>query len=194
MRVDAVVRTLPVLGDISGTIVTVLLPESSSVALGQQCVFHTVGASFGAQIVVRAIAIEPNVAGTGDATPATPRDRRLVDQVSNAVAIVRGEIVTFEAARPSVRLTEHDPATVIARVRVRETMKGRTPPVIHVALRTSIDVLWRQSVSPNAGDVAIFLLGQPEPVGVGEALTTYEVDDVRADDALDDIRSIVASL
>lgn len=188
VRVEEVVGAPAALGSITGTTVVVLLPEHSTVTPGQRHLFHTVGASYGATITVRAIEVAP----AEDAQPRRGKpglNQRLATEVGRADAIVVGEIVRLGEPETSSRLTEHDPQIATAVIRVDETLAGAPQPVAEVALPTSSDVMWATSTNPREGDVAVFLLGPAAPAaGAGPA---HEVIAVYPVEALDDIRSAV---
>jgi hypothetical protein len=191
VRVDEVVRSPPVLPDITGSTVTVLFADTHSVATGRRYLFNAVGASYGKQLVVRAIDVAAQEGRATGAARALNADPHLVDQVRTAEAIVTGELVRRAPARRGARLTEHDPALSIASIRVIDVVKGHAPAVIDVALPTSTDVLWPQSTVPNEGDTVIFFLGRSVGAAGGKS-SAYMVNDVQPIDAVDRVRSIVA--
>ena len=194
VRVNEVVQLPSALADITGATVTVELAESVAATPGSRYLFRVVGASYGEHLVVRAVDVLPNDGADGATTPLPAASPMLVDQVRTAEAIVSAEVVRRQAAAPSERLTEHDPAIAIVRVRVVDIIKGAAPSVIDVALPTSRDVLSRQSSTPEVGDIAIFFLGHHTEAGSGSRSMVYAVNDVHAIDALDRVRAAAAQL
>jgi hypothetical protein len=189
VRVDEMISAPTLLGDLTGSIVTTLVPASPTVEPGESYVFETVGASYGKDLVVRAVTI--GQAGDRDRSTALAADPRLVDDTRTADVIVLGEMVRLDEARPGDRLTEHDAALARAHVRVIETLKGSAARSIDVDIPTSADVLWQQTTSPRLGDQAIFFLrGRGKETSDSE----FEVVNIRPAGAVERIRSVAAEL
>lgn len=174
VRVDEVLRAPGVLGDLTGTTVTVLRSAAHK-AIGDQYVFHVAGASYGEELVFREV----------EASTAAD-DPRLAELTRSADLIVVGEVEGVDAPQPGERLTEHDPAMATAHVRVLSTVKGAAEGVLDIAVPTSGDVQWQQTVSPREGSAAVFFLGRR-----GSA---YEAVDVHPVERLERVRSLVAEL
>jgi len=180
VRVDDVLRAPGVLGDLTGTTVTVLA-STTGLSADRQYRFDVEGASYGTELVFRAI----DIASASDrSTP--PGDSRLAGLARSADVIVVGEVESVGTPVAGERLTEHDPAPATARVRVLSTVKGSAEGVLDVAVPTSADVQWQQTVSPCEGSTAVFFLGRRG--------TAYEAVDVHPVETLDQVRSVVAGL
>ena len=180
VRVDDVLRAPGVLGELTGTIV-IVLTSTTELSAGRQFRFDVEGASYGEELVFRAI----DIASAADrSTP--PGDPRLAGLARSADLIVVGEVESLGTPTAGERLTEHDPAPATARVRVVSTVKGSAEGVLDVAVPTSADVQWQQTVSPREGSTAVFFLDRRG--------TAYEAVDVHPVETLEQIRSVVAGL
>jgi len=180
VRVDDVLRAPGVLGDLTGTTVAVLT-STAELSIDRQYRFDVEGASYGTELVFRAIAV---ASGEDRSTPAG--DPQLAGLARSADLIVVGAVESVGTAVAGERLTEHDPAPATARVRVLSTVKGSAEGVLDVAVPTSADVQWQQTMSPGAGSTAVFFLGRRG--------TAYEAVDVHPVETLEQVRSVVAGL
>lgn len=180
VRVDQVLRAPVVLGDLTGVSVTVL-GSAVEQSAGEQYVFHVAGASYGEQLVFRAIEIAP----AADQSAASG-DPRLTELARSADLIVVGQIERVDAPRAGERLTEHDPAMATAHVRIVSSVKGSAEGALDIDLPTSADVQWQQTVSPRVGSTGVFFLGRRG--------TAYEAVDVYPVEELERVRSLVAEV
>jgi hypothetical protein len=180
VRVDEVLQAPSVLGDLTGTTVTVLAPAAERSA-GERYVFHVAGASYGKQLVFRAVDIAP--AADRSTAPGNPR---LVELTRSADLVVVGEVERVDAPRARERLTEHDPAMATAHVRVLSSVKGSAEGAVDIAVPTSADVQWQQTMSLREGSTGVFFLDRHG--------TAYEAIDVYPVETLESVRSLVAEL
>ena len=128
VRVDEVLRAPSVLGELTGVTVTVLASAAGRPA-GRQYMFEVEGASYGTEIVFRAV----DIASTVDRSTA-PVDRRLAELARSADLIVVGEVASVDAPVAGERLTEHDPAMAMTHVLVRSSVKGTAEGVLYMEI------------------------------------------------------------
>jgi hypothetical protein len=162
VRVLDMVGAPTLLGDLRGADVTAVVPDELRVEAGRTYVFDTVGVSYGLEVVVRVLSIEPDVAAGRARHGAV--DLQLSDQIGDATAIVVADLLRLDEPAPPDRITEHDPGLAPARLRVVERLAGITARDLDVLVPTSDDVVWWVATAPRVGEQAVFFL---RPFGAG---------------------------
>jgi hypothetical protein len=173
IRVDEVLQSPQSLAQSAGQRVTVLLPETGSVARGEQAVFFTNPWLYGATLAVQAVA-HRGVPATMVALAHQPSDpvRTLVRRdrqarFAGADLVVRGVVTVVRLIEPAAvtpapsRRDEHDPMWQEAVVRVTAVEQGTDPgPEVIVRFPASLEVAWRDAPKFHPGQEGRFILRQ----------------------------------
>jgi hypothetical protein len=90
----------------------------------------------------------------------TAAERPLAARVAGADLIVTGEVTEARPLeRPFPPTSEHDPEWWIARVTVRDVIKGRRPPRgLQVLFANSQDIVWYRSPKLHEGVSGVFIV------------------------------------
>ncbi len=169
--VDQVLQAPPAFAGLAGSHVTVQLTRGELPEIGAQYAFFANALAFGDSLAVAEVGrvseagIAPHLAVTNSATGELPiadlqagiEFDRLSTHAASAAAVVIATVTKLEKAGPSVR-SEHDPDWWIATLEVHHTERGNVPDVVTVAYANSLDVRWRRSPKPRAGQSGLWLL------------------------------------
>jgi len=186
VRVDRVLQAPAGLRLPPGSRVTVQLsPKLPPLGKGQSAAFFADGLVYGDTLAVsevaRASAAETAVptgahaaaaAAAGDAVPVSPLEAaaaelavdEVVEHARKADAVVRAHVIGLAHVPKEGPPKEHDPDWWIAELEVDLLVRGKLPAgtnagqTIHVLYANSLDVSWRQSPKPKAGQSGLWLL------------------------------------
>ena len=200
VRVDKVLRSPDVLGDLTGAEVTVELSETARE--GERFVVFADGAMYGETIAVREIGrVDPEMSDELAELLDRERDERPVRQLRERVraadVVVRG---TVRELRPVARgkdwipTSEHDPEWWIAQIAVRDVGKGRISKQkrVEAVFANSRDVQWFDSPKPEPGQDGVFILHRVHrkdtPRG---ALVLLDPADLQPPEHFEDVRRMV---
>ena len=201
VRVDQVLLAPDVLGDLTGSAMTVLVGTHDRLDAGCAYRFGVAGSSYGERIVTRLVSL--SAAGVRGKLPA-PSQAAQRTRFEAADMVVAGTLETVGPVTQSLRRTEHDLASSIATLKVETLLKSiearSQPETIEVELPMSTDVLWQRTHEPTAGCRAVFFLR--DSYGADHAdghqfadpprAQRFFVDDVASIDELDDLHAIAA--
>ena len=199
VRVDQVLLAPDVLGDLTGSAMTVLVGTHDRLDAGCAYRFGVAGSSYGERIVTRLVSL--SAAGVRGKLPA-PSQAAQRTRFEAADMVVAGTLETVGPVTQSLRRTEHDLASSIATLKVETLLKSiearSQPETIEVELPMSTDVLWQRTHEPTAGCRAVFFLR--DSYGADHAdghqfadpprAQRFFVDDVASIDELDDLHAI----
>jgi hypothetical protein len=172
VRVDQVLHAPDAFVNLAGSPVTVQLAAKPALPKeGEQYAFFTDGAAFGSSIAVTEIGrlpaaqVAPHLAlaastGTGVFADlqAGIEAQQFRAHVKDAAAVVLGRVTGLQKAAPAA-FSEHDPDWWIATVDAYQVVEGRLKPgTIEVLYPNSLDVQWRNSPKPKAGQEGLFVL------------------------------------
>ena len=166
VRVDEVLRNAGVVTDIQGKNITVQLSSPGSLKVGEQAVFFTNVAIYGASLAVREVQ-HINSTSTNSRSQVGQALQQLSDQdlnerLSQADLVVMARVTSV---KPSVvrarqpRISEHDPDWWQATIRVESVEKGQSAArLIVVFFPHSDDIRWFASPKFRVGQEGFFLL------------------------------------
>ena len=211
-RLDRALRIAPVLGNLDGRPITVLLAQGEQVRPGERLIFFTASWVHGEEIAVREVAHLPADEQTEKTVAkivASEPERHLQARVASAVLIVRGTVRAVERAREIPEPgSEHAPRWMRARIDVRQVLKGElTAPAAPARGRRaapargsvvlffpgSDDIAYRNTPKPAQGQAAVFLLHAGSPPLPERALVAPDRADVQPESRAGDVRKLIGS-
>jgi hypothetical protein len=168
-----------------GSRVTVQLsPELPTLDVGEAATFFADGLVYGDTLVVTEVGRTP-VAEAGAATAglagmdaavspvqaaaAELASDKVVQHAQEADAVIRGHVVALASVPKEEPPHEHDPDWWIATLEVDVLVSGELPEgtqaggTVSVLYANSLDVSWRQSPKPKAGQSGLWLLHRARP-------------------------------
>lgn len=202
--VDHVLHAPDEFATLAGQRITVqCAPDAEVPELGYPLVLFTRGVAFGESMAVEEVGrlsvdeIEPML--TQEAAPGevggfakVVRDaetERLREQFRGADAVVLGRVVGLEKVGVGL-LSEHDPDWWRATIQLQRVERGDVSgEQVRVLYANSLDVSWRTSPKPRAGQNALFLLHVTE--GALANLAPFQIlhpDDLQPSENLDRLR------
>ena len=164
-----------------------LSPDLPPLAVGEQAAFFVNGLVYGDNLAVSEVgrtsteqAAAPTAQLAGLAEPVSPVESTLVELAQDEIveharavaAIVRGQITGLASAPISGPPREHDPQWWIATLAYDLVAKGdldEAGGTVAVLYANSIDVAWRESPKPKAGQAGLWLLHATEGEQAGLA-------------------------
>jgi hypothetical protein len=180
VQVGEVLRGPPEVGVPSGSRVTVQLsPDLPPLNPGDQRTFFTNGWVYGENLAVIEVgrssveeAAAPTARMAGLAASVSPvaaamaelAQDEVVEHARGADAVVRARVVGLSAVSETVQSREHDPSWWIATLETDLVERGELPGVtggvgtVAVLYANSIDIHWRESPKPKAGQGGLWLL------------------------------------
>jgi len=177
VNVDEMLNGPPDVSLPTGLRVTVRLnPNLVRLDVGARAAFFVNGVAYGASLITEEVGrADPQevtrraIGLSGEGTALSPislalaelAQDELVEHARSANAIVRGQVTALGASSRSAGPSEHDPQYWIATLAVDLVEKGSIPPpltVVAVLYANSIDVMWRESPKPKAGQAGLWLL------------------------------------
>jgi hypothetical protein len=173
VRVDQVLHAPDAFVNLAGSPVTVQLAAKPALPKeGEQYAFFANGAAFGAGIAVSEVGrvpasqVAPHLALAASTGAGAFADiqagieaQQFRDHVKDAAAVVLGRVTGLQKAAPGA-FSEHDPDWWIATIDAYQVVEGRglKPGTIEVLYPNSLDVQWRNSPKPKAGQEGLFVL------------------------------------
>ncbi len=125
-RLDKGLRIDPVLGDLTGKTITVLVGETEAFKPGQKAVFFANSAVHGRGIAVREVThVDTGQADAVASAVAQLPQRHLLDRLQQAVAVVDAAITKIDP--PAFTVDQHDGCWAAAHLNVTSTLKGSPP-------------------------------------------------------------------
>jgi hypothetical protein len=199
-KLEQQLRVDPVLGDLTGQLITVLPAAGSKLAVGSPHIFFANSWVHAEAIAVVAIA-NPVADGKTEelvkkAVDDLPR-RRLAARVAQAKLIVHAVVASVEkAAEIPEPIGEHRPDWRRARLRVEDVMKGEPQRsqarAVVVYFPGSDDIAYRNTPKLGRGDAGVYLLHEPPPRLPPDAFVVPDPLDVQTAGRKDEIRSMVS--
>ncbi len=199
VRVDQGFRVAPVLGDLNGTLITVLLTSVDELKVGDQAIFLTSSWIHGKSIATRELAhldATPTIEKTVTDAIALLPELQLQERIAGAELVVLGEV---ESITPMVGTQEpvsrHSPQWMVANIRVESVKKG-TLDADHLRLvfPSSRDHMWVQAPKFKEGQQGIFFLHRGEtPAAPRDAFTALERMDYQPREMLPNIEKFTES-
>jgi hypothetical protein len=202
--VDQVLHAPSAFASLAGTPVTVQLAEGPTPTVGDQYAFFANALAYGQSLAlsevgrVPAAEIAPHLglgaAPTGERPiadlAASIEADRLSQHANDADAVVVGTVVGLEKAGPPAS-SEHDADWWVATIAVHHVEHGDVPQdTVRAAYANSLDVRWRNSPKPKAGQVGMWMLHRSEgPVADFAPFYLPHPDDFQPTQTLDTIRS-----
>ncbi len=173
VRVDTVVHAPPAFLDLAGSTVTLQMREDQPAPdVGERATYFADALAFGDSLALTEVGRVPEAAmlphlgladGTGDESSVADLQAQLATEAlrqhaDSAAAIVVGRVTGLAQARPA-GLSEHDPHWWLATVEVEHVERGPLQPgPLQVLYANSIDVTWRDSPKPKAGQSGVWVL------------------------------------
>jgi hypothetical protein len=202
--VDRVLHAPPAFAGLAGSHVTVQLADGPLPAVGDQEAFFANALAFGQSLAVAEVTrlpaaeIAPHLGATAAATGEQPiadleaamKIRRINQHATDADAVIVGTVTKLEKLGEPA-LSEHDPDWWAATIEVHHIERGDAPSdEVTVAYPNSLDVRWRNSPKPKAGQGGLWLLHRSEgPVAELAPFLLQHPDDYQPVQTLDAIRS-----
>jgi hypothetical protein len=183
-----------------GSRVTVQLsPELPTLAVGEAATFFADGLVYGDTLVVTEVgrtpvtdAAAPTAGLAGMDTAVSPvqaaaaelASDEVVEHAQEADAVIRGHVVGLASVPKEGPPHEHDPDWWIATLEVDVLVSGELPGgtqaggTVSVLYANSLDVSWRQSPKPKAGQSGLWLLhrARPELAELAPFELTHRID------------------
>jgi hypothetical protein len=202
--VDRVLHAPPAFAGLVGSHVTVQLAEGALPAVGEQEAFFANALAFGQSLAVSEVGrvpaaeIAPHLGGRSAPTGERPiadlqasiEADRVSQHATDADAVVIGTVIKLEKVGPAMR-SEHDPDWWVATLDVQHVERGDLPQGgVAVAYANSLDIRWRSSPKPKAGQGGLWMLHHSEgPVADIAPFYVPHPDDFQPVQTLDVIRS-----
>lgn len=163
VRVDRGLRADPRLGDITGTLVTVVPSTPEGLSVGAQAVFFTNSLIHGQGIVAREVTHldSSEEAASAEAIAALPEEH-LRERLADAAVVVEAEVTAVTQLEPS-RLSRNAAEWATADLNISKVLKGETRTTATVCFPTSNHPLWAQAPRFKARQRGIFILREPDP-------------------------------
>jgi hypothetical protein len=204
IHVESVLHAPPAFLGLAGSSLTLqLLPEEPVPAVGDRIVSFANALAFSESLALTEIgrlpeaSILPHVGlAAGDGSESSFADLqsgleadRIHDHAASADAVVVGRVAGLAKAGAST-LSEHDPDWWVATINVDHVEQGKVSVgPIQVLYANSIDVTWRNSPKPRAGQSGVWILHTPD--AELQSLAPYylrDAEDYQPAHALDSIR------
>jgi hypothetical protein len=182
-RFDNSLRVDPVLGDLRGKTITVIVSSAEAFEPGQKLVFFANSAVHGRGIAVREVAhVDAGEASKVAAVVGQLPERHLLDRLQQASVVVEATIEKVDP--PAFSFDQHDGRWAAAHLKVADTLKGKAPAssVMHFATAEWPPYDRMPKFAP--GESGIFLL-QPPPVDSVKEGGTLPADALVAVDPAD---------
>jgi hypothetical protein len=173
VAVDQVLHAPEAFSQLAGSRVTLqLAPKGAPLKVGDKEAFFANAVAFGESLALTEVgrvptsAVEPHLtAALAPGGPAPFQDfqtqidtDRLRKHVKAADAVVIGRVAKLEQV-PTTGLSEHDPGWWVATLDVDHVEKGAAKPgELDVLYANSLDVRWRNSPKPKAGQGGLWIL------------------------------------
>ncbi len=162
VRIDRPLRVNPVLGDLSGKLITVAMATPGSLQPGQKAVFFTNSWVHGRGIAVREvshvnISEEDAVAATVTQLP----EMHLQERLQSAKLVVNAEVTRI---RPVERTTFERNAALweAADLKIEQVLRGKAGKSTVVYFPTSDHPMWARAPRFQQGQRGIFILHAPD--------------------------------
>ncbi|MFZ1009678.1 MAG: hypothetical protein WAN65_22760 [Candidatus Sulfotelmatobacter sp.] len=202
-RFDRPLRVNPVLGNLKGRPITVLIAKGGKVSPGEQLIIFANSWVHGEQIAVvesAQLALNPETERAVSDIVASLPERHLQERIASAVLIVDG-VVKSVARAPEAPETasEHTPYWMRALIEIREVLKGQpeqtkaTREEVQLYFPGSMDRRFQDVPKPKAGQSAIFLLHTPSGKFPPPGLVAPDPADVQPPEQLDAIRALIGA-
>ena len=201
--VDQVLQAPPAFAGLAGSHVTVQLAAGDLPDVGNQYAFFANALAFGDSLAVTEVGrvsesgIAPHLAVSNAPDGEQPIASlqagidadRLSAHADAAAAVVVAGVTKLEKVGPSIR-SEHDPDWWVATLQVHHIERGTVPDVLTVAYANSLDVRWRRSPKPRAGQSGLWLLHNSiEPVSQYAPYYLPDPEDYQPVQSLDAMRA-----
>jgi len=161
-RLDASLRTDPVLGDLRGKTITIAVGSAEQFTVGQQVVFFANSWVHGRGIAVREVAhLDAGQADSVAAAVAQLPQRHLLDRLQDAQVVVDAKIAKIDP--PGFTLDQHDGLWAAAHLDVNSTLKGEAPQPAVFYFATAEWPPWNRVPRFEEGQSGIFTLHIPPP-------------------------------
>ena len=202
--VDQVLHAPSAFAQMAGTLVTLQLAEGPTPAVGDQYAFFANALAYGQSVALSEVGRVPapeiaphlglEAAASGERPiadlAASIEADRLSQHAADADAVVVGTVTGLAKAGQPVSF-EHDADWWVATIDVHHVEHGDVPPdSVNVAYANSLDVRWRGSPKPKAGQSGVWMLHRSVgPVAEFAPFYLPHPDDFQPTQALDAIRS-----
>jgi hypothetical protein len=181
-RLDKGLRTDPVLGDLTGKTITVVVGSAESFRPGQQVVFFANSWVHGRGIAVREVAhLDAGQADRVAAAVAELPQRHLLDRLQDAEVVVDATITKIDP--PGFTLDQHDGLWAKAHLAVNAKLKGGAHAPGNFYFATGEWPPWNQMPRFKKGQKGVFLLHVPPPDTVKENGTLPAISLIATDTA-----------
>jgi hypothetical protein len=196
VRVDSVLRSPDLLGQLSGREVTVLVAEMPPPAIGDRVTFFGATWLVGEELAVREVGrvsglINEDLQRQVEVALQMEQDSILAARLRGADFVVLGRVAQESDSVITAPVDrEHDPMWREAMVAVDEMLKGERLSSITLRFPTSQDVMWYQAPRYEVGQRGIWIL---RSLAGTRAYTALDRQDYQPISQLDRIRRLLGS-
>jgi hypothetical protein len=157
-RVDRAIRADPVLGDLTGKLITIVAPAPESLALGQQVVFFTNSWIHGRGIAVREVAhLDTSQADAAAQAVAKLPEDHLLERLQSAKLVVQAEVANIG---PPDKVSRDRKAAwwAPAELKIQKVLRGAPGDTAVVYFATADWPPWTHALRLKTGQRGVFIL------------------------------------
>ena len=200
VRVEHALRADPVLGDLSGKMITVAAVAPEQPRVGEKAIFFTQSWVHGRGIAAREVAhIDAREEKEVAAAVAQLPQLHMRDRLQNAQVVVEAEVTVVRPIKPT--MPERNAALWgAAELKIARVLRGRPIASAVVYFPTSNHPMWMRAPRFRPGQRGVFILHAPSRANPSEAslppnsLVALDPEDYQPEAQLADVQKMLGSI